>query len=212
MGYKVHLNGANALLLDHILPFSTILELGSASGEMTHFLQVTLLCEVYIVQKNPVSSREAIKYAKEGICDNILSLSWVDKFSQIKFYYVLFSNVLEHITDPDLVLEKVIHLLKDSGTILVSVPNIAHNDVLLNMYNDTFNYTEEGLLDQTHVRFWGYKNLTPFFKKCGFKIVDFQTVSIKTLETEQCTNSIPYNFSFMKTLNLVTWERFTNLF
>lgn len=200
MGYKVHLNGANALLLDHILPFSTILEFGSASGEMTHFLQETLHCEVYIVEKNPVSFRQAIKYAKEGICDNILSLSWVDKFSQIKFDYVLFSNVLEHITDPDLVLEKVIHLLKDSGTILVSVPNIAHNDVLLNMYNDTFNYTEEGLLDQTHVRFWGYKNLTPFFKKCGFKIVDFQTVSIKTLETEQCTNSIPYNFSFYEDL------------
>lgn len=200
MNYRVHLDGANSLLLNYIIPNSTILEFGPATGEMTRFLQESLHCNVYIVEKNKEAFRQAINYAKHGICDDILSFSWVKEYSHIKFDFILFSNVLEHISQPDQVLKEAYNLLSDSGVLLISIPNIAHNDILLNLYESKFNYTENGLLDQTHIHFWGYQNLIPFFDSCGYKIVDIQAANIRTLETEQGESLVPYNLSLYELL------------
>ena len=46
---------------------------------------------------------------------------------------------------------------------VVSLPNFCHWDVLLNLINGDFHYTRVGLLDKTHLRFFGLKNIYESF-------------------------------------------------
>ena len=67
---------------------------------------------------------------------------------------ILFSDVLEHMTDPTVELTEYSRYLKDDGIILVSVPNISNIDIILNLINGRFNYTDMGILDNTHFKFF----------------------------------------------------------
>lgn len=185
MRYKVLLNKK---IVSQIKENSTILEFGPAEGQMTQYLQENLHCKVYIIEKDAEAFENAKKYAKDGLCDDIMSFKWVQYFSNIKFDYIIFADVLEHLIEPQKVVSKTIGLLKDTGYLLVSIPNIAHNDVLLNLYNDHFDYTLNGILDETHVHFWGRENLHSFFESAGYAIVAEAFNSVRTLETEQNKN------------------------
>ncbi|HWR29544.1 MAG TPA: glycosyltransferase family 25 protein, partial [Negativicutes bacterium] len=69
--------------------------------------------------------------------------------------------------------------------LLVSVPNVAHNDIILKLMQDQWNYTKKGLLDETHLRFWGKENLVPFFQAAGMQIDILDYSPCPTLESEQ---------------------------
>ena len=45
--------------------------------------------------------------------------------SKRKFDHIIFADVLEHLYDPYKVLKESVALLKDDGTILISIPNIS---------------------------------------------------------------------------------------
>ena len=175
----------NKKLVEQIKEYSTVLEFGPASGAMTQYMTETLHCKVYIVEKDKEAFEEASKYAVDGLCDDIMSLKWCHYFSKIEFDYIIFADVLEHLTSPNIVVEMTSRLLKDTGYLLVSIPNIAHNDILINLYNDQFNYTANGLLDETHVHFWGRENLVPFFDEAGYSIIREEFNCVKTSSTEQ---------------------------
>ena len=53
-------------------------------------------------------------------------------------------------------------MLKDNGKILVSIPNIAHYDIIRGLFNDQFNYSKVGILDNTHIRFFTKKLFAQF--------------------------------------------------
>lgn len=163
-------NDSHTKIIKQVQPNSTILEFGCASGGMTKYLRNELNCKVYIVEIDLDSFNIAKEFAEKGICCDIMGLKWLIEFQNIAFDYVIFSDVLEHLLDPNYVLKEVKGLLKDTGRILVSLPNIAHNDVLKDLYENEFNYSETGILDKTHIRFFAYKNLLDFFKNSGYSI------------------------------------------
>lgn len=66
---------------------------------------------------------------------------------------------MEHLHDPAEVLRRVKILLSDEGVILLSVPNIAHNAILLELMQNEFPYKKVGLLDDTHIHFFTYYSL-----------------------------------------------------
>jgi len=72
----------------------------------------------------------------------------------VKFDYIILADVLEHVIDPGKILYQFSRKLKANGKFLISVPNVAHIDVTLNLMNRTFNYNKIGLLDNTHLRFF----------------------------------------------------------
>jgi SAM-dependent methyltransferase len=153
--------------LDYISPNSTVLEFGPAYGRMTQYLKEKLDCKVYIVEIDPDGYEKAIKFADGGICADILGFSWLTEFKNIFFDYILFVDVLEHLMEPKDVLEKSVSLLKDNGSVVIAVPNIAHNSILINLINNRFEYTSVGLLDNTHIRFFTYYSLIEMLDASG---------------------------------------------
>lgn len=178
-------NTSTGMILSKIEKGSTVLEFGCAEGRMTRYMQQTLDCRVYIVELDKAAYDTAAQYAADGVCGDIMDFVWAEKFGHIGFDTIIFADVLEHLTQPEKVLERAANLLKDTGKLFISVPNITHNDILLKAYGERFDYTATGLLDDTHVHFWGLENLKELSGKFGLHLLSIQGTPCPTGETEQ---------------------------
>ena len=170
-------DNSNSVILRNIKPGSKIFECGCAHGRMTKYLKEKLNCTVYVAEAN----KEAGLYAKEwaeqsflGEDGNIEYKLFFDHLFKIGIYdldCIIFADVLEHLYDPESVLKKCQLLLKDGGSIWISIPNIGHNAVLIDLWNNKFTYRPTGLLDDTHIRFFTYHSLKEMINKCGLTII-----------------------------------------
>ncbi len=179
------MNTSTGLILDKIKKGSTILEFGCAAGRMTEYMHSTLACKVYIVEIDNVAYEKAIEHAEDGLCDDIQNMKWIDKFGDIKFDAILFADVLEHLLRPEAVVEAAANLLKEDGNIIVSVPNITNNDILLKAFYNRFDYTDIGLLDYSHIHFWGLENIFEFASASNLEIYSIEATYVTTGHTEQ---------------------------
>lgn len=79
------------------------------------------------------------------------------EFSVMRFDAIIFSHVLEHMRNPDMVLRKFSRLLKNGGTVLIAVPNALSWAMRWRFLRGDFEYRSEGVLDDTHLRFFTYR-------------------------------------------------------
>ena len=78
----------------------------------------------------------------------------------------------EHLTACDRLLRECRPALKTNGMLIVSVPNIANISVRLLLLLGKFDYTERGILDKTHVRFFTRKTARAFLEQNGYSITE----------------------------------------
>lgn len=91
-------------------------------------------------------------------------------FAGIRFDYIIFGDVLEHLRDPEGTIEYCKNLLKDDGRILACIPNLMHWTVMYQLLNGNFTYTDTGLLDRTHIHFFTFNEIVSMFRKAGYEI------------------------------------------
>ena len=173
-----------SIILNYIKPESTILEFGPGNGELTKYLKEEYNCSMYTVEIDEELHKISKQYAVDSICCDADGLQWASKFKDIKFDYVIFADVLEHLRNPQRVLSNAAALLNQTGSVLFSIPNIAHSDIILNLINNDFTYTEEGLLDKTHIHFFTYNSIIDMFNNTGLKNIEIDKVVKQTGFTE----------------------------
>ena len=178
-------NGTMGKILAQVKPDSKVLECGCASGYMTKYMKEHLGCAVSIIEYDAGGFNNAIQYACDGLCTDLMQNEWVEKYKDERFDYILFADVLEHLRDPMQVLKHAVSMLADDGMILVSLPNVGHNDVLVKLLTGYWDYTSVGLLDDTHIHFWGINNLDAFFTQAGLCITVKDCLIVPTARTEQ---------------------------
>ncbi len=82
-------------------------------------------------------------------------------------------DMLEHINFGKEFLQMLHEIAKEHQSLLIlSIPNIAHNDIIMKLLTGDFDYTETGLLDNTHIRFYTEKSLLEFTNNLGWKQID----------------------------------------
>jgi 2-polyprenyl-3-methyl-5-hydroxy-6-metoxy-1,4-benzoquinol methylase len=163
---------SHTVILEKIRPLSVVLELGSSTGIMTNYMKNNLNCKVYICEIDESAIQIAKQYAEDAWQGDLESLGWVDAFENIKFDYIICADVLEHLRNPEIVLNESKKLLKDDGSLLLSIPNIGHNSVVFDLLDNKFEYTEVGILDKTHLKFYTYNSLKKLCKDAGYTPVD----------------------------------------
>ena len=165
---------------------SDILEFGAANGRLTKFLSEEKKCNVDIVEIDEESGAEAAQYARKAFVGedqgNIENLKWIDE--NTKYDFIVIADVLEHLPHPKDVLDKCQMVLKEQGRILVSVPNVAHNAVIIELLNDRFDYRSIGLLDSTHIHFFTRKTFLKMAESVGLAVVYEKAKRIRVGETE----------------------------
>lgn len=98
-------------------------------------------------------------------------------FNEKYFDYILFGDILEHLINPDKILNQYKELLKDDGFIIATIPNIKHFNILLRLIIlDEFKYVDEGILDKSHLRFFTKKEIENLFMRNKFKIVEINPI------------------------------------
>jgi len=148
-----------------------MLEIGAGSGStLMYAKQNGYAKNIYGIELNEIKdSHQNSKEFESFIIGNIENMAL--PFDQNQFDVILCGDVLEHLVDPYSVLRKLKKYLKKDGTFIASIPNIRYFSILkqLILHGD-FKYTERGILDRTHLRFFCKKNMIELFEGNGYSV------------------------------------------
>lgn len=160
-----------------------VLDVGCSTGYLARVLGA-LGNTVSGVEYDAAAAKEAEPDLERLVVGDLESLDLVAEFGPGSFEVVVFGDVLEHLRDPTPVLRSARTLLAPGGSVVISVPNIAHGDVRLALLKGRFRYTKLGLLDETHTRFFTRENLDPFLRDAGFVAIDVRRTYAPLFGTE----------------------------
>lgn len=187
-GYELEENSSNKWAYDKIKKESKILEIGSSNGRLTKHLKEELNCSVDIIEINAEAGASAEKFARKAYLGseegNIESLKCIQSLGEETYDYIVLLDVLEHLLKPEAVLQQLKSHLNDNGSILISIPNIAHNSIIINLMQNKFEYTELGILDNTHLHFFTNSSFKELVEHLGFYIADNAAVQKLVGDTE----------------------------
>jgi len=156
-------------LLPENIKLDNILEIGCGNGSTGYLLKKdNKVTHVYGIEINEKLRSEAEKNLDQVIIGDIekIELPFDDGF----FDCIIFADVLEHLYDPWFVLKKIKPLLKTGGVVLASIPNVQHWSVLFNLLRGKWEYKDEGILDNTHIRFFTKKSQIKMLYEAGFDV------------------------------------------
>lgn len=172
---------------------SKVLEFGPGNGRMTKHLKEHKNCKVSIIELDPELYESASKFADEGFLGNIEDFEWLKFYKNQQFDYIIFADVLEHLREPGKVLKSARKLLKSKGEILISFPNIAHNAVVINLFNNKFEYDKYGILDETHVKFYDIDGFKKLFEEAHLNIlkIDYTFAEVGNCFINDSYNDLP---------------------
>jgi SAM-dependent methyltransferase len=91
-----------------------------------------------------------------------------------KYDAVVFPDVLEHLHDSGKVLRQSRDFLNAGGKVLVSLPNVAYFENRLGLFKGNWNYTDEGILGRTHIRFYTLATARKFLTDAGFTVREME--------------------------------------
>lgn len=156
---------------------STVLEIGCATGFMSAYLQNQMGCTVTGVELNPAQAAVAREHCRYLIEGNIATASVQAQLDthvaeKGKFAVVFMSQVIEHIAAPQDLLTRIRDWIMPGGCLVVSTCNVAHWRIRLNVMLERWEYTDYGILDRTHLRFFTVHSFRRLLQECGFNIVD----------------------------------------
>jgi SAM-dependent methyltransferase len=149
-----------------------VLEIGCGRGQVLSFLKRERSAE-FVVGVELVPDVAALARQSPGI-DLILEgdVEQIElEFPSKCFDLIIASHVLEHVKDPWSVTRRLRMLLRPGGQFIGSLPNIRHARVSLPLVLfGKLEYTEEGILDWTHTKFFTRDTISDLLISSGFMV------------------------------------------
>jgi 2-polyprenyl-3-methyl-5-hydroxy-6-metoxy-1,4-benzoquinol methylase len=164
-----------------------ILDLGCGNGEAGKILVNNFGAEVIGVTISEDECENAKKIINKCFVYD-LNNGLPEEIKKEKFDYIYMSHVLEHICYPESLLKEIGEVLDINGSILIALPNIMHYNSRFKLFYGDFEYTDTGIYDYTHFRWYTYKSAEELFIKYNYKVI-IKDVSIH-LPLGRITNKI----------------------
>lgn len=95
-----------------------------------------------------------------------------------QFDFILLADVLEHLRDPAALLQRALPCLADGGEMIVSLPNVAHLYVRLHLLMGRFEYSDRGILDRTHLRFFTLASMKRMIQDASGQILETRPTAV----------------------------------
>jgi 2-polyprenyl-3-methyl-5-hydroxy-6-metoxy-1,4-benzoquinol methylase len=184
--YRIDLDADNAhtRVIRLVGERKRVLELGCASGYMSRVLVERLGCTVTGVEVDPEAADEARKVCSRVVVADLDRLDWARELGAERFDVAVCADVLEHLRDPVAALRALVPLLAPGGSVVASIPNVAHAAVLAELLEGRFGYRPLGLLDEGHLRFFTRDSLYETFERAGLVISHLERLRLPPEATE----------------------------
>ena len=176
-------NLSHTAILEQVGENKTVLDLGCASGYLAEAL-VARGCTVSGVEYDAVEAEKARPHLDRLVVADLNHLDLTEEFSATRFDVVVCGDVLEHLLSPAEVLRAAASLLAPGGSVVISLPNVAHGSLRLALVAGEWNYTPLGLLDETHIKFFTYGTLKSLVEGVGMVIEEARYTVADALSTE----------------------------
>ncbi len=156
-----------ARILRRIPPQGSVLELGPGPGAMTRVLHDRGYA-VTVVESDPQALSALQALGTQCIAGDLDGSDWMAALAGRQFDVILACDVLEHLRRPEDVLRALNAVLAPTGSLIISVPNIAYAGVVAGLRLGLFDYADKGQLDRTHVHFFTQRSLERSLLDCGW--------------------------------------------
>jgi 2-polyprenyl-3-methyl-5-hydroxy-6-metoxy-1,4-benzoquinol methylase len=178
-------NDSHVVMIKLVGGGKRVLDVGCWTGQMGAVLS-RFNPRVVGIELDTDAAAQAAKALDDVVVADVSDLDFRERFGSDAFDAIVFGDVLEHIKDPVSVLRSACTTLSDRGFVVASIPNVAHGSVRLRLLAGDFSYTEVGLLDRTHLRFFTRESMTQMFTDAGLTIVELRRTTIDpTLAPDQ---------------------------
>lgn len=167
-------NTSHAQVLGLVPAGSTVLDVGCATGYLAEALTARG-CTVSGVEYDPEAAEKARPHLDHLVVGDLATMDVAAEFGDRTYDVLVFADVLEHVADPADVLRRLLTLLRPGGSVVASIPNVAHGSLRLALLQGRWEYTEVGLLDRTHIRFFTRTSVLELLAETGLAAVDLRT-------------------------------------
>jgi methionine biosynthesis protein MetW len=155
-----------------IVEGSRVLDVGCGCGAIGRWIRDRLALEIVGIEPNAERAAAArnrgLRVFQEPLSEGFFADHGL-------FDFIVFADVLEHLANPGEVVLLAKKGLLPGGSIIVSVPNVAHWFVRLDLLRGRFEYRDTGIMDATHLRWFTRDALFTWLGRLGFQVTEFTT-------------------------------------
>lgn len=159
-------------ILEELSPEARILDVGCGTGKLGRILKSQINCSITGIEIDKQAANNALSAYDEVIVMDLENL--IDKSCEFKnkekYNFIIFGDILEHVTRPERLLACFGEFLEKDGFLIASIPNIANWMIRIRLLAGNFDYSG-GILDQGHLRFFTYKNAKNLLENSGYRII-----------------------------------------
>lgn len=174
----------------------TILDVGCGYGFFGEAVKERNSAEVWGIEPDATASTNA-----EKRLDRVLYAPFDERLDLPNHYFdcLVFNDILEHLLEPEEALLYGKTLLKPGGVVMASIPNVRYikNVIHLVLHGD-WRYTEDGILDRTHLRFFTRRSIIRLIGELGGEILAIEGIN-------------PTKSRFFKLFNIISCKRFDDM-
>jgi len=146
-----------------------LLDVGCGTGTLGQRVKEEIECQVVGITHSDLEAALASRRIDQVLVRDLNNLELPDTQP---FDCIVCSHVLEHLYRPEEVLKQLANLLLPDGTLIVALPNVLFWRQRLNFLRGDFKYTDGGLMDRTHYRFFDWVTAQELLTLSGYSIVD----------------------------------------
>lgn len=146
-----------------------LLDIGCGSGTLGREIKQDITCEVVGVTYSESEATLAAEWLDQVLVRDL------NHFTPREFGYfdcVICSHVLEHLYQPQELLSRLRESLTTDGVLIVALPNVLHWRQRLEFLRGRFRYTDGGLMDRTHFRFFDWTTARELLEQSGYTVLE----------------------------------------
>ncbi len=153
---------------------SVLLEVGCGTGAFAAGLKAVRAkagrsVEVWGVEMEEDAARQAAASLDRVLQGDVAQV--LPELPAGHFDCLILNDVIEHVLDPSGLLVSLRPLLKPGGYLVASIPNVRYFfNVMDLVVQGRWDYTDEGILDRTHLRFFTRSSMIRLLEDSGYRV------------------------------------------
>lgn len=176
-------NTSHYQLLDLVGGHKSVLDVGCATGYLAQAM-VERGCTVSGIEYDSELAEQARQYLDQLVVGDLNVLNLGAAFEGRTFDVIVLGDVLEQLVEPTEALARLTGLLAPGGSVVMSIPNVAHGSLRLALLQGSWDYRDLGLMDRTHLRFFTRATLLAMVRAAGLVAVDVRATTLDPLAGE----------------------------